>query len=339
MSSGIPDRLQAKREEEARRARFLAPVERYARGRLVRRLGAPGPPKSLRPATRGVRSLVFLLDFEGFPRVVLRANERWLRAARLVYNFRSFARMRLPVPELLVAELSPLARRRWGFYATVERFHQGRHPDEAPDRQAAVRAVARALARMHNIQRRRWGWPGFPRWGSYRRYFLGRVAERAGHLAKALPAGRRDRVLEWFRHGAADAPLDPPFSLTHSRVNNGNFVVRPDGEATVVDLIEARYGTFCPDLISALHRICDDDESLMAAFLEEYFEGRPRECRDVFEASRAFFEAYRVLGCAGTYARRIPRSQSEAEAQAYRERLAHQVARLAHLTGLDLALK
>jgi len=339
MSSEIPEGLQAKRDQEARRAPLAAAVERYARGRLVRRLGAPGPPTSARPAARGVRSLVFLVDFDGFPRVVLRANERWLRAVRLAHNFRSFARMGLPVPELLVAELSPLARPRWGFYPTVERFQQGCHPDEAPDRQAAARAVARALARMHNIQRRRWGWPGFPRWGSYRAHFLERVAERAGHLAKALAPGQGDRVLDWFRRGAAHAPLDPPFALTHSRVNSGNFVLRPDGEAVVVDLIEARYGTFCPDLVSALDRICDRDEGLMAAFLDEYFAARPAGCRETFDASRTFFEAYRTLGRAGTYVRRIPRSQDEAEAEAYRERLARQVARLAGLTGLDLTLK
>ena len=215
MSQGTPKGLQAGDGQQARRALFVGTVERYARGRLARSLGAPGPPTSVRPAARGVRSLVFLVDFDGFMRVVVRANERWLRAARLAYNLRSFARMGLPVPELLLAELSPLARSRWGFYPTVERFQEGCHPDEAPDRCAAACAVARALARMHNIERRTWGWPDLPRWSSYRAYFLRRVAQRAGHLAKALAPGHADYVVEWFRRGAADAPLAPPFALIH----------------------------------------------------------------------------------------------------------------------------
>lgn len=338
MSQEIPDGLQAKRDQEARRAPLERAVERYAHGRLVRRLGAPGPPKALRPAARGVRSLVFLVDFEGFARVVLRANDRWLRAARLAHNFRSFARLGLPVPELLVAELSPLARLRWGFYALVERFQVGRHPDEAADREAATRAVARALARLHNIQRRRWGWPGLPRLGSYREHFLERVAERAGHVAKVLAPGQAAPLNAWFREQAAAAPLDPPFALTHSRVNCGNFVVRPDGEATLVDLIEARYGTFCPDLVSALDRICARDERLMAAFLEEYFGSRPAGTREVFESALPFFEASRTLGRAASYVRRVRRAEDAAEAEAFRTRLARQVARLAEQTGLALTL-
>ena len=334
----VPDNPLAKRKQDAGRAALLDAISAYARGPLVRRLGAPAPPTSVRPATRGVRSLVFLVDFEGFARVILRANARWLRAARLAYNFRSFTHMGLPVPELLDRNLSPLTRLRWGFYALAERFERGQHPDEVPDREAATRAVARALARFHSVARRAWGWPGFPRLGSYRAYFLKHVAQRAAHVDRALSPPRSGELNAWFRERAAAAPLDSPFALTHSRINCGNFVVRPDGEATLVDLIEARYGCFCPDLVSALDRLCQRDERLMAAFLDEYFGARPSGCRAAFEASRTFFEASRALGRAATYTRRVVRAPDVPEAALFRDRLRQQVACLADLTGLALTL-
>lgn len=334
----VPDNPQAKREQEASRAALLDAIAAYARGPLVRRLGAPGPPTSVRPATRGVRSLVFLADFDGFPSVILRASEGWLRAARLAYNFHSFTGMGLPVPRLLDSDLSPLTRARWGFYPLAEQFVEGCHPDEAPDREAATRAVARALARFHRVERRTWGWPGFPRLGSYRAHFLERAARGAAHLAPALAPGQTGLLNAWLREHAAAAPLGRPFSLIHSRVNCGNFVVRPDGEATLVDLVEARYGCFCPDLVSALERLCERDERLMAAFLDEYFGGRPAACREAFEASRTFFEASRALARAGTYARRIARAPDAPESPTFRARLQRQVARLADLTRIALTL-
>mgnify|MGYP005836354501 FL=1 len=198
-------------------------------------------------------------------------------------------------------------------------------------------APSRALARFHEVHRRIWGWPGFPRLGSYRAHFLRRVAERIGHLAPALAPGQSGLLDAWFRQHAVAAPLGPPFSLTHCRVNCGNFVVRPDGEAAVLDLIEARYGSYCPDLVSALERLCERDEGLMAAFLDEYFARRPAGCREAFEASRGFFEASRALGRAGTYARRIARAPAAPEAPAFRARLARQMALLSRLTGIGLS--
>ena len=338
MGRGAFESVQAKRQQEARRAELRDAIEGYARGPLVERLGAPGPPVAVRPATQGTRSIVHLVDFEGFPRIVLRAVDRWLRAARLAYNFHAFCRMGLPVPALLDSDLSPLTRWRWGFYALSEQFVEGQHVHEAADRAAAVRAVARGLASFHNVEWRRWGWPGFRRLGSYRRHVLERVAERTGHLARVLPQPERDALAAWFDDHAATAALGPPFALTHSRVNLGNFVVRPDGEATVVDLIECRYGSFCPDLISALYRLCERDERLMAGFLDEYFTARPTGCREAFERSRTFFEASHELGQAASNTRRIARAAAADEAAAFRAAVAEHAARLAELTGTRLTL-
>ncbi len=338
MGGGAFENVQARRQQEARRAEAREAVARYASERLPGRLGAQGPPVSLRAPSLGMRSIVHLVDFEGFPRIVLRVLRRWLRAARLAYNFRAFARTGLPVPRLLDSDLSPLTRVRWGFYALSEEFVEGQHPTEAADREAAVRAVARALARFHNVERRRWGWPAFPRPGSYRRHVLERVAERAGHLARALPQGQPDALVAWFRLHAGTAALDAPFALTHSRVNRGNFIVRPDGEAIVVDLIECRYGTFCPDLVSALHRLCECEERLTGAFLDEYFATRPARCRAAFEQSRTFFEASHELGQASSNTRRVGRALDADEAAAFRACLAEHVERLAELTGVELTL-
>ena len=329
---------QLRAEQQARIEALYDGIVRYAHGPLPRRLGAPGPPVAIRRDALGTRSVVHFVEFDGFPRVVLRALPRWLPAVRLARNFRSFARMGLPVPELLYSDLSPLTRWRWGFYALAEQWIEGQHPTEMADREPGVRAMGRALARFHSVERRRWGWPAFPRPGSYRAYFLERISRRIRHLDPALRPSGQAALEAWFREQGEEPALDPPFSLTHSRVNKVNFVVRPDGEVVVLDLIECRYGTFCPDLISALDRICERDEMLTASFLDEYFGRRPPRCREAFVRSRAFFEARHELAQSAINARRTARSATADEADASRDLLRGHVARLAALTGIELTL-
>jgi Ser/Thr protein kinase RdoA (MazF antagonist) len=334
--------VQARRDRDSRRAVLRDAIVSYARERLPRRLGLEGQTVTLRRAAFGVRSIVHLVDLSGGSHVVLRALTPWVSAARLTYNLRSFARLGLPVPRLLDSDLSPLTAWRWGFYALTEERVDGTHPHEHPDQDAAARAVARALARFHSVERWRWGWPGLPRIGSYRAHLIARAAKRARHLDKALAQPRRREIEAWFREHSRSAPLGSPFALCHSRVNPGNFLLRPDGEAVALDLIESRYGAFAIDLVSAFYRICDGEAARIAAFLDEYFAARPAWCREAFDGARTFFEANRALGQAATFTRRAARAAAAGDADElalFRAGLRDHVAYLSSLTGIDLPLE
>jgi len=323
----------------SRRNRMLAAARRYASGPLARVLGAGGRPARVEPAAQGVRSLVYFVEFDGIPRAVLRAVPRALDAWKLVYNLRHLAPTAAPVPRLLAAGRSPLARLRWGFWPVVEEWIEGR-PAVGPARdEATVRAVAATLARLHNLERSRWGGPWLPRWTSYARHFLGRMAGRAGEVDLALARPRGAELGRWCREQAAAAPLGPPFSLTHSRVQPANFIVRPDGLAVAIDLLECRYGTFAVDLPRALERICGGEPEASDWFLETYFGLRPARSREAFERSRAFFEADFQLGRASRFARRVRRStKAGREPGRSLDALRLHVARLAAITGVDMAV-
>jgi aminoglycoside phosphotransferase (APT) family kinase protein len=314
-------------------------ILRYARGPLVGRLGEAELPTALEPATGGARSVVYFVDFPSGRRVVLRAVPRWLRAARLAYNFRSMKALGLPVPALLHAGLSPLTRLRWGFHPIVEEFVAGQDVPALGYEEGAVRAVALALARLHAVERRRWGWPGLSRFGSYRAYYLARLARRVRDLDDALAERRGEALGAWLRDQAPRAPLDPPFALTHSRVNPGNIVVTPDGEAVVLDLIECRYGAWGPDLVSALRRLCGGLCERQASLLDEYFGHLPSGRREAFERSRPLFEAAYDLAEAAVNARWVARAAAAGRAAEWQgQALAESVARLAAATGIELTL-
>jgi len=324
---------------EARRRDLLGAVRRYASGPLLRLLGARGRSVQVEPALHGKRSLVYFLEVDGLPRMVLRAVPRWPDAWKVAYNLRHLAAAGLPVPGLLAASVSPLTRLRWGFLPIVEERIEGSHVDALGRTEGPIRAVARALARFHAVRRRRWGWLALPRWGSYRNYFLRRLARRARDVDAALQQPRSRELMHWCREGSAHAPLDPPFSLTHSRVYCANFVVTPGGEAYAIDLLECRYGSFAVDLTWALERVCGGQPRPAAWFLDTYFAGDTEGRREAFERSRPFFEAEYHLARSATHARRVRRRVRAGKGIERRLGTLHRhVECLAAITGIDMAV-
>ena len=323
----------------ARRRELLDTVRQYANGPLLRLLHASGRLIHIEPAAHGARSLVYFVEIDGQPRMVLRAVPRWPDAWRVAHNLRHLAALSLPVPRLLAADCSLLTRLRWGFSPIVEERIEGSHVDALGRSEPAIRAVARTLARFHGVQRRRWGSPGLPRWGSYRSYQLANMARRARDLSAVLENRPTEGLVRWCREQSRAAPLDAPFCLAHNRVHSANFVIAPDGQAYAIDLLECRYGAFAVDVAWALEQICLADPERMSWFLDAYFRDQPEAAREVFERSRPFFEADYHLARATTYARRLTR---KARARGANERrlciLRGHIQHLAALTGLEMTL-
>jgi hypothetical protein len=338
-SAGQQTANRARRLGEQREER-LDPVARYAAGPLARRLGASARDVTVAPAERGKRSLVYFVSVGAEPRAVLRAVPRLSEAWVLRHNLRLLARHGVPAPALIEARLCPLTRLRWGFWPVAEEWVQGHHLDELDDRGLALRAVARTIACFHNVRRRFWGRPLCPRVTSYRRYLLNRIIERARNFDAVLEEPKADALIAWCRRHAAAAPLGPPYSLTHSRIYTPNFVVTDADEAYAVDLLECRYGTFAMDLTWALKRLCEDRADACEAFLEAYFAERPDGTRQIYDASRPFFETDYHLARASIYARRLPRRLHVPQARRQKLDVLHTHARhLSELTGVSLAIQ
>lgn len=334
------ERTAARQRIMASRRKLLDAVEGYCGGPLAKRLGAAGRPARVEPVPHGKRSMVYVVDFDGLPRTVFRAVLRFSDAWKLVYNHRHFLKLGLPVPRLLAASLWPPTRLRWGFWPVAEEYVEGRHLDQIGRPEPAVRAVAGTLARMHNVQRRRWGWPVLPRWGSYRRHLLARMHRRARDLEPSLEEARADELITWCRQRAAAAPLDAPFSLTHSRIYTSNFILTPDNRAVAIDLLECRFGTFGTDVIWALKRICAEEPEICGWFLDAYFAQRPDECRAAFDRSLPFFDVDYHLARAGIYSRRFVRRRHVPSAARQKlGALREHVARLTATTGIEMAVR
>jgi hypothetical protein len=332
-TSGRAERLGEQREER------LDQVARYAAGPLARRLRAAAQEVAVVPAEHGKRSLVYYVSVGGEPRAVLRAVPRLLDAWVLSHNLRLLARHGVPAPALLESRLCPLTRLRWGFWPVAEQWIQGRHLDELERREPALCAVARALARFHNVRRRSWGRPVWPRWTSYRRYLLRRMAGRARNFDAVLAEPKAEALIAWCRRHAAQAPLGPPYSLTHSRIYTPNFIVTDTDEAYAVDLLECRYGTFGIDLTWALKRLCQGRPGACQVFLDAYFAERPDGTRRVYEASQPFFETDYHLARASIYARRLARRLHVPQAREQKlDALRTHARRLSELTGIPLAI-
>jgi Ser/Thr protein kinase RdoA (MazF antagonist) len=274
-------------------------------GPLRRLLGTTKPVTSFDHVPAGRRSIVYFVDIEGQPRGVFRAERSWYRAMALLSNMRHLHARGLPAPRLLATDRSLVTFLRWGFLPILEERIEGTHPQQASDKLAALRSVAATLARMHAVQRTRWGTPRLPRWGRYRPYYLGRIKAWARLVVPVVDEPEDGAILPWFLDRARECPFDPPFSLLHASIRPDNFIVTEEGPTVPIDLSRLRYGCFATDLAWALKRMCAGDATARAEFEGAYFAGGGQERRQSFERSERFFLAAYELSRLATYARRL----------------------------------
>jgi len=290
---------------ERRRLEMADTVRRYVDGPLLRLLGATGPVTAFGPVPAGRQSIAYFVDIEGQPRGVFRAERSWLHGMTLLSNMWHLRARGVPCPALLATDRSPVTFLRWGFLPIFEERIEGVYPHRVKDAAAGIRSMAEALAELHNVCRDRWGSPRLPRWGSFRRHTLRRVADWVRQVAPLLDGAERERLLPWFLARAGDCPLDPPFSLVHAAVRLTNFVVTPEGRTVLIDLARLRYGSFARNVAWALEKIRQEDPGLVEPFRDAYFAASPPERREAFERSERFFAAAYELSRAATYSRRI----------------------------------
>jgi len=259
----------------AARRRFLHKVEAQIGSRVAPRLGKSGVPFHLEIPQSGVRSLIFRLEFEDGSFYVVRFVSSWVEARRLVRASHLFQDKGVPVPQLVLASLSPLFFLTSGHGMLVEEGIRGSHLDSLGYEDSGMEAAGRALAKAHRVTRKSWGHLGFGSPGSYFRHVHNRTRRRIGDLV-AQGAGLSDRegkeILQWLEEFEARFRFSEGYSLCHMRVNLHNLLVSEDGRGYLIDLARARYADPGIDLIRARHRWCVDMPEKVAMFDRAYFE-------------------------------------------------------------------
>ncbi len=279
----------------ATRTAALERLRPYVERRVLPALGFAGAPFDLDVAPEGTRSIVLFLTVGG-ERFVVRGDRDFVQATRTVFAMRHLIRRGAPIPRLLVADLSPVTRVRYGATISVEEMVPGRSLDEVEVDESMIRPAATALARLHAITRSRWGamLPGVGRKGGYFRALTSRVERRLDDLAANVPDLRPltgADVRSWFRGFEGDVEPKDVYSACHLRVSNTNLLVTDAGDARLIDVATARYGHPGIDVERALQRWCRRRKRLEAAFLDEYFRASARLTRSEWERVRPYFGA------------------------------------------------
>jgi len=257
------------------------------------------------PAAGGTRSALFLIRAEKMPPLLLRAFERRSQAVRNAEALRHLDALRLPAPRLVYYDLTFHRRMIPGQagglpFITIETWIDGtRHADlhDPAISGPAALEVARLLARFHAVTRRRWGRASGGRFRSFASYTLLAVRRMAAGLGERgwLDDGTNRRTLDAFASWHARIGSITPHNLVHNDANRHNFIVSATGEVTPVDLHRLSYEPFPEELVNALYHFCRKDAELDNRFRESYFETAGPAARELFEATRGFFEPLNYL--------------------------------------------
>lgn len=285
--------------ERERRMRFLERLEPWVVERLLPCMRLPADDPEISLPAHGERTMVFFVAAGG-REMVLRCFDRRSDRAKTQRAVGHSLRRGVPVPRVLFVDCSRRARARLGVSVLVEERIPGVHSEEYGDRPQMLSITARAVSRMHNVYRSRWG---NLRVGRRRGYYERMSATLEKHLAAAgklgsdLPEREGDRIRSWLDARRGTIRRIRRFSYSHKSLASDNVVISPDGKLTFIDVQRLSYEHYAANLIKALWVFPRDREEA-ARFLDEYFavaEGRTLEdfgeWRDLFD----IFHYVRVL--------------------------------------------
>lgn len=272
---------------ESKRMKYLDSVIAYLerRGEKVR---------GVRAVRGGVRTLVFKCELSDKGHIALKGYKRFydywmnLRASRFL------RKVGVLVPEVLWADCIPFTRLKYRMYLIAERWVEGTHISMVDAE------FGRALARLHSVENKRWGYPGLGRPGSFESSLFKELKEKARKIEEVgfLPA---ERIVEWFWAHLPERPTN--YNLLHGRINKRN-AIRSAGKIYWIDLGKVRFGSFPYELVRAYYRIGGDRDS----FLNAYF-GDDNERKERFERERLFYEMEFLLSSVNFRLRRLLRGK------------------------------
>jgi Ser/Thr protein kinase RdoA (MazF antagonist) len=227
----------------------------------------------------GRHSEVFLLD-DGKTRSVLRAFP-WVGFAQgYARTLAGLAGRNLPLPGYLWHDASLATLIRWQRVFCAEEFVEGSLMVYTGTCDAALEALLRSLARLHDEQSASWGPPEVRRRGEYRdalgadcRSHLGTLPETSSLIARGDRADwKRAFDVLWDKLPAID-----DFSLLHGKLGTDDIIIGEDGKtATFIDLDGLHFGHYAHDLQTVLYDIASTPIGDEAPLLGKYLSYRRR---------------------------------------------------------------
>ena len=245
-------------------------IRRLVEDELLPRLDWSGP-FELRPVKRG-HNLVYFLNVEGRPKLVVRAGTRRWKFRRRIALHRYLSRRDIPVPEVRVAVAGALSRPKHGLFLSAEDRIRGGTilKTEEPLRLAAH--AGELFARLHGL--RHFPRPLFPEGRSTRgrlgSWLRSRADARLERFRKIHPNLEElaDQARAWLDAWPSRAWCHSP-RLCLTDLAKGNVIGTRDRVA-IVDLVALRNSSPPHELGRARYQLLDGREAEWNAFISAY---------------------------------------------------------------------
>jgi Ser/Thr protein kinase RdoA (MazF antagonist) len=275
---------------QRRRAEALETFRAYCDARLLPALGLSGD-VTLTPADLGRGSLIFFVEVEGAPSLVLRGDPKPRSLKRRIAGHRLLASKGIPVPKVVHRDTSRSTCREYGMaFATEERAPGG--PLVLPGGDPAP--IAKVFARLHGntaltrgpLNSVRWPWPGPKGW-------LEKKSARWIDMYRLAGRPNLEAILSWIDAQPRAAWLHAP-RLVMGDVTDSNVLV-DDERVTLIDLSGVGYSSAPFEVVRLQHRFLHDDPQAWATFREVYLAEADPALRAEVEVSLPLMEAFRLM--------------------------------------------
>lgn len=289
----------------------------YLTSTLCRAMGIAPIFDEIELPARGLGSNLLIVRPRSAAPFVLHCLKHRPEAERLVEVLKITRGHGLPVPRLLYAEFSESHFRAHGFGAIVEAYIPGGHREAGEASPEELVNLARALARLHEVQSDTWGDPLKPRRSAFfDSAIVPSIEQRAAALVESVEEfGTADRkqVLGFVKGYRKGWDGGPPFSLIHDKIKTGSVIFAPGDETFLIDLQSAQFGTPGRDLVAALDAFCKGVKQ-QQDFKQAYFLLAGSRAKEHFERFAPLYWVWHHLGRWASKARTARKTAPEQEA-------------------------
>ena len=226
---------------------------------------------------RGVSTLTFFVDCDGRRSYVLRCLLRRREIGCLPQIYAFCDAKGLPVPVLRGQCVGFWGRLRVGFHLLLEEFVQAEPVEKVLNehrrRDLVLDALARGMARFHDVTRTECGPVVGSRARNYLSYYVNKARqklERIQETVPEIPRGTIEKVDRFLLEEFRDFRRATLYSLVHGDPSDGNVLVDEDNRVTWVDLENVHFGISQYDLQMVRHYLLGDDETVYLGFRKAY---------------------------------------------------------------------
>lgn len=277
-----------------RRRKFLNVALEYSKCELRLVLGSEKK-IDIKPAVFGRRSFVYFLEGLYREPLVLRLEFSKRTLKRRLKGHEILKGIGITVPRVVFFDLRSSTFKKYGAYFFVETFMAGNHFRYGLNSSHFGARLGRAVALMHMVSSRSYGWPGELR-------FPGRLLGGLKLIVKTREQLKllrekdsllANQISEWIRCQPSKLWFPKP-RLTTGGFIASNLLVN-EKDIVLLDLARVRYGFAARDLAQISFFLKDKDPIAMKMFLKSYKQGLTRDIWSEIKNYVSFFEVLFLL--------------------------------------------